>query len=107
MIVPSLIDLKADEARVNDEKLVYSAFTDNKFTDLSGWVPVNAFSTDYITSCDGVRIFGGYKVFGKGGVASLFKVLPPHYSIRISFTVFQLDSWDNEVFQVYVDGALV
>jgi len=33
--------------------------------------------------------------------------LQPHYEVTISFNFYKVDSWDNEVFLVYVDGTQV
>lgn len=59
------------------------------------------------TSCDGTRLYGGYRVFGQGSSATLFLELPSHFQVTIQFTLYKIDSWDNEVFLMYVDGKQV
>lgn len=94
---------KSDEKP--DPKLVYSAFTDNAFTNAGDWTVTNAQSKDPITSCDGKRLLGGYHVFGNNhGSVTLFKALPPHFQVRVKFTLYLLDSWDNEEFKLFIDG---
>lgn len=56
------------------------------------------------TACSDVRIFGGYRVFGNKSSAVLYLELPPHWMVRVKFTLYKIDSWDNEHFLVYVDG---
>jgi len=48
---------------------------------------------------------GGYKVAGKGVYFERIINLPAHKKITISFTVYAIDSWDNELFSVKADGT--
>lgn len=44
-------------------------------------------------------IVGGYNAAAKGSsLITTLKDLPKHYRVRVSFSVFFLDSWDNEYF---------
>jgi len=49
-------------------------------------------------------MFGGFGFFGAGVSVLKMFTLPPHYAIRVTFTFFKIDSWDNEMFAVYIDG---
>ena len=48
-----------------DPNIFYKAFQGNSFVDLDGWTAVNADSTELITACSGIRMVGGFGVFGK------------------------------------------
>jgi hypothetical protein len=87
--------------------LFYSAFSGNEFSDAPGWVTINQQTSGMFTACKDVRIFGGYRVFGNKSSAVLYLELPPHYSVRVKFTMYKIDSWDNEQFLVYGDGLEV
>lgn len=51
---------------------------------------------------------GGYGVFGLSTVISTtVSDLPTHGYIYIEFTFFIGDSWDNEIFYMYVDDVQV
>lgn len=57
------------------------------------------------TDCSGVKVFGGFDVFGPG--ASITKVignLPLHNAMRLRLQFWKIDSWDNEFAKVVVDG---
>lgn len=85
---------------------VYSAFlgADWPKTDADGWFIYNPGSGSKITSCGDNKIFGGLGAFGN--LASIVKLiaLPPHYYVRVKFTFYKIDSWDNESFYLYLDG---
>jgi len=53
-------------------------------------------------------MIGGYDVFGKNSAASTTLAdLPDHSTLAISFTLFIGDSWDTELFYLYVDDVEV
>ncbi|CAD8165540.1 unnamed protein product [Paramecium pentaurelia] len=56
-----------------------------------------------ISNCNGQDLFGGHGVFGATTFLSLNLQLPPHYSVRISLTLWKIDSWDAEIFQLIYD----
>ena len=62
-----------------------------------------------ITSCDGTQILGGYDKLGKDNPVSrtfdLYWI--PHIEIRLNFTLVAIDSWDDELFRVELDGEPV
>jgi hypothetical protein len=59
-----------------------------------------------ITSCDGTQILGGYDKLGKDNpVSRTFDLLwIPHAELRLNFVLVAIDSWDNELFWVEIDG---
>jgi hypothetical protein len=58
-----------------------------------------------ITSCVSASIVGGFNAFGiKATLSKNYAGLPAHTRVRISFTLYSVDSWDNEFFQVFIDG---
>jgi len=52
-------------------------------------------------------MLGGYKIAGKGIYFERKINLPEHKRITISFTIWALDSWDNEFFIVKANGVEV
>lgn len=60
-----------------------------------------------VTQCGGDQIFGGHNVFGAGTSAVLNTALNPHYELTITLNLFKIDSWDEEQFLLFVDGAQV
>lgn len=46
-------------------------------------------------------------MFGAGAAVGTKINLQPHYEVTLSFNLFKVDSWDNEVFLVYADGTQV
>lgn len=95
------------DSDIDSNKPVYSAFTTatiNK-ADIAGWTINKPKSKNLITTCGKDQMFGGYNVFGVGSSAILNVDLNPHYEITIALNFFKLDSWDNEVFLLFVDGA--
>lgn len=60
-----------------------------------------------MTTCGTDRMFGGYNKFGQRmELTKRFYVLPTHSSVKISFKLLVLDSWDMEKFEVWVDNVL-
>jgi hypothetical protein len=59
-----------------------------------------------MTKCDKVGLVGGYGAFGKGATALKQLNLPPHYKLKVNVQLWKIDSWDNEVMFVLVDGFL-
>ena len=87
----------------------------NEFQGLRGWsstVTGFTFSPTYLTSqyigaCGTDRMFGGYAIFGHSMyLKKIFDALPTHTSVEIVFTFFKIDSWDSEIFEVFIDTSL-
>ncbi|CAD8114585.1 unnamed protein product [Paramecium primaurelia] len=90
------------------QTLFYSAFTDTTLTNAENWSFIGINPLDVIQLCGPYSIVGGYEKFALGIAATKFLLLPPHYKIQISFTLFIIDTWDqNEYFHLYVDESLV
>ncbi|KAL4476414.1 hypothetical protein ABPG74_010147, partial [Tetrahymena malaccensis] len=57
------------------------------------------------TNCGTNHLLGGFWLSGSGSsISRSWTGLAPHWSIRIGFTVWQIDQWQNENFIVSVDG---
>jgi len=87
---------------------VTSEFTNAELNseDLNGW-NINGDGDGY-TKCSKVSIIGGSGAFGKGSyISKTYEGVPNHYELKISFTLYLIDSWDNEFFKVLINGAEV
>lgn len=52
-------------------------------------------------------MLGGYGKLGrKADLWKRFTNLPPHFSLLVKVQMWKIDSWDNEVFKVFVDDQL-
>lgn len=47
---------------------------------------------------------GGFDIFGAKAAAEKTFNLPPHLRLKISMTLYQIDSWDNEFMYIRLDG---
>ncbi|CAD8182793.1 unnamed protein product [Paramecium octaurelia] len=92
----------------SSQTLVYSAFSDTNLTGIDDWNFQNIDSSvTKITKCGSAKIIGGYDKFAHKQAATKLLQLPPHYRMKISLTLYIIDTWDsNEFFQVYVDQLL-
>jgi hypothetical protein len=53
-------------------------------------------------------MFGGFNVFGTGAkIQKTFTGLPAHNTIIVRMQFWKIDSWDNEVGYLYLDGAVI
>ncbi|CAD8108861.1 unnamed protein product [Paramecium primaurelia] len=87
--------------------LFYSAFTDTTLTDIDNWSFIGTDPLNVFQFCGPDSIVGGFQKFGVGIAATKFLLLDPHYKMKISFTLFIIDTWDpNEYYHVYVDENL-
>ncbi|CAD8105868.1 unnamed protein product [Paramecium primaurelia] len=84
----------------------YTAFTSAEINDLDGWVVKKAFKGNTFSKCDKISLVGGYGAFGKGATALKQLTLPPHYKLKINVQLWKIDSWDNEIMFVLVDGFI-
>ena len=75
--------------------------------DLSSWVIENQNEQNFITKCRDTSLVGGYNAFGsKAKMSKSYTDLPPHYKVRVAISVYTIDSWDDEQFEIYADGRL-
>ncbi|KAL4505293.1 hypothetical protein ABPG72_016360 [Tetrahymena utriculariae] len=66
------------------------------------------FNQATFTNCGNVQLLGGPFIGGKGSqIIKTFKNIQPHYQIRFGLTYYQIDSWDNEGFKIFVDSNFV
>ncbi|CAK63414.1 unnamed protein product (macronuclear) [Paramecium tetraurelia] len=92
----------------SSQTLVYSAFSDTILDDTDNWSFLNIDPATVITKCGSQEIIGGHLRFANTQAATKLLQLPPHYRMKISMTLYIIDSWDvDEYFQVYVDQVLV
>ncbi|MCA8967951.1 MAG: hypothetical protein KDC48_23930, partial [Planctomycetes bacterium] len=58
------------------------------------------------STCDGTKILGGYDKLGKDNpVNRTFDLLGiAHVDLRLNFDLVAVDSWDDELFRVEIDG---
>ncbi|EAR90505.2 zinc finger lsd1 subclass family protein (macronuclear) [Tetrahymena thermophila SB210] len=73
----------------------------------SGFLGFNSKSSRALTTvCNGKTILGGaYLSSLNAQISSSFTGLQPHWSIAIGYTLYKIDSWDNENVQLIVDGS--
>ncbi|CAD8169663.1 unnamed protein product [Paramecium pentaurelia] len=97
-----------------EQSLFYSAYTDSTLsiqdsnnTFKLDWQFFGNTTTNIISTCGSSSIIGGYNLFSNGVAATLFIDLQPHYKMKISFSLFIIDTWDNEYFYLYADQDLV
>ena len=84
------------------------------FLDSSDWKRTNNDSgKKFTTICDGKTIYGGQDAFtneektAEKVLTAKFTNIPVHEFLSIRFNFYFLDSWDNEVLTVLVDGVEV
>lgn len=56
---------------------------------------------NYISSCQGLSLFGGYKVTQKSGdsykgIFVNYQNLEPHEEITVRFNFYMIDTWDSK-----------
>ncbi|CAD8191748.1 unnamed protein product [Paramecium pentaurelia] len=73
--------------------------------DYQGWLFYKVYGGP-ITRCGDTNIFGGYGAFAKQTLISSKFTLPPHYSLRISFDLWKVDSWDGEIVKIVFDSEI-
>lgn len=91
---------------VADVKLVASEFSDKTFaaSAVQGWTVYGNKGGRLISTCGDNTVFGGYDAFGAGAYAvKNYNSGVDHFELTFSFDLYSIDSWDNEVFSIYVD----
>lgn len=104
IITKKVITIDVDQTIKENNQLIYSAFTGNEFTTADSWTIIEPQTDGKFTACNEVKLFGGFRVLGNGSSAVLYLDLPPHFMVRVKFTLYKIDSWDNELFLGYADG---
>ncbi|KAL4441097.1 hypothetical protein ABPG74_002047 [Tetrahymena malaccensis] len=60
------------------------------------------------TNCGTNHILGGFWLSGSGAsISRSWTGLAPHWSIRVGYTLWKIDQWNNQNFIVKVDGSVV
>ncbi|CAK58841.1 unnamed protein product (macronuclear) [Paramecium tetraurelia] len=85
-------------------EVISSSFQGNTFSDADNWVVSGA--SPQFTDCMGTLLFVGYNAFGSRTTVSKIFTLPPHFKINLQLQFWKIDSWDNEIAQVYVDQQI-
>jgi len=69
------------------------------------WTQTPTNEPDY-TTCNGTSIVGGYMMFyGNQAVQRNYLDVPQHTSIRVAFSLYILDNWNNDCINVFYDGV--
>nr|AAZ94627.1 granule tip protein 1 [Tetrahymena thermophila] len=106
IIIAALLVVSA----VADVKLVTSEFSAKNFDSsaVSGWSVTGNKNNNLVSTCGDQSIFGGYDAFGARASASKdYNSGVDHFELTFNFDIYTVDSWDNEVFSLYVDDQLV
>ncbi|CAD8207539.1 unnamed protein product [Paramecium pentaurelia] len=89
----------------NNFEIIYTAFSEDNF-DKEGWHLQNSYSTTLFRKCGNETVFGGFSAFSNT-LITYNSSLPPHYSAKISFKFWKIDSWnENEYVYIYFDDKL-
>ncbi|GFE52745.1 hypothetical protein BaOVIS_001490 [Babesia ovis] len=64
------------------------------FSDSKGWT--GTVDKIDVSSCSGIPMLGGYKLFGRGWVQKTFIELPVHRELRLKATFHFIDQWAGE-----------
>ncbi|EGR30043.1 zinc finger lsd1 subclass family protein, putative [Ichthyophthirius multifiliis] len=89
--------------------LIARELQDNNFGNdkIQNWDVHFAKDNQLISQCEKLSVFGGYNVFGKDVIAQkLFYSGVDHYQLKISFDLYLIDSWDKEIFYMFLDDIL-
>ncbi|CAK67494.1 unnamed protein product (macronuclear) [Paramecium tetraurelia] len=87
-------------------EIIYESFKDSNSKDAIGWTVKNNYNQNLFTSCNGIKLFGGYGVFAQNTLVSKYFSLPPHFKVKVDFDFWKIDSWDNEGVYIFVDDKL-
>ncbi|CAD8114331.1 unnamed protein product [Paramecium sonneborni] len=85
------------------QTLYYEAFSSVTLISMEDWATINAYGN--FSDCDGTQIFGGFNTFGMGTKVMKLIQLPPHFYVQIKMKFWKIDTWDNEYFNINIDGA--
>ncbi|EAS02591.2 zinc finger lsd1 subclass family protein (macronuclear) [Tetrahymena thermophila SB210] len=79
-----------------------------------GFIPNGFKGTGYglssgasVTKCAGKSLLGGAFLSGSGAyIQRSFQQMSPHWSVLIGYTLYKIDSWENETVDMNVDGQI-
>ena len=81
---------------------------DNTLFTQNNWTVSNSpLVLGYFSDCASHYIVGGYNAFGNDAYMIKNCYLLPHYVVIIKFNFYQIDSWNNQQMQVYIDNVEV
>lgn len=72
--------------------IVHESFKDSAST--QGWSGTNF--DNFISTCGGINLLGGYGKLSKGFISKQFDTLPTHSEIRVKANFHFIDKWDNQ-----------
>ncbi|KAM3137913.1 hypothetical protein pb186bvf_009994 [Paramecium bursaria] len=87
--------------------LLEQSFLDAKFNGINDWILKNNKAGRVISECGGKNLVGGFDILGKGASAEKKFNIPAHKKIKLSITLYKLDSWDDEWMYIRIDGVEV
>ncbi|KAL4490436.1 hypothetical protein ABPG72_002646 [Tetrahymena utriculariae] len=60
-----------------------------------------------VTKCGGKSLLGGAFLSGSGAyIQRTFSQMSPHWSVLIGYTLYKIDTWENETVDMNVDGQI-
>lgn len=75
------------------QMIVHESFSNSSNT--IGWVGENF--DNFISSCGGINLLGGYGKLSKGKISKVFVNIPNHTEIRVKANFHFIDKWNNEM----------
>lgn len=60
-----------------------------------GWIGENF--DNFVSSCGGINLLGGYGKLSKGTIRKVFENIPNHTEIRVKANFHFIDKWNNEM----------
>jgi hypothetical protein len=67
----------------------------------------NGNTASTVTDCAGTSILGGFAAYSTDDLYKVYNNLPDHSHLFVSVKIYYIDSWDNELFWITVDGARI
>lgn len=96
---------KSDDVSECESWLLFKwSWTSLREISAEGW-EVDGAKTEGTYECAGITMLGGSNKFGK--LAKVYRTykMPGHFRIKIKFTFIKMDTWDNEIAYLEVDGV--
>ncbi|CAD8095633.1 unnamed protein product [Paramecium sonneborni] len=71
----------------------------------SEWKLINPYSSNQYINCAGKDVYGGFNIFfGSSQIIGNFFNFPIHTHMRVNFTIYYIDSWDNHTLTLQLDN---
>jgi len=86
----------------------WEIFAKDSWPGAIGWTGSVPLSASTMYTCGSWTMLGGYQVFGRSAkyVQKTFTNLKPHQQLRVTFSFFKIDRWDNEYASLLIDNKL-